>query len=148
MLLYFALLALHLTGAAVWVGGHLVLALGVLPAALRARDPGPVTAFEARFERLGLAALALQIATGLVLSLRILPDPAMWFDADQPLARAVLLKLALLIATLALALHARLFVLPGLAPRRLPLLAAHIVGVSVLSLGFLLAGVSFRFGGW
>lgn len=33
------LLFLHLLGAAIWVGGHLVLALGILPGALRRRDP-------------------------------------------------------------------------------------------------------------
>jgi len=37
---------LHLLGAMVWVGGHLVLCLGVWPPALRARDPAPVRAFE------------------------------------------------------------------------------------------------------
>jgi len=37
---YRLLVALHLLGAAVWVGGHLVLSISVLPRALRARDPG------------------------------------------------------------------------------------------------------------
>ncbi|MBK7271345.1 MAG: hypothetical protein IPI07_18095 [Flavobacteriales bacterium] len=36
----FLVLVLHLLGAAVWVGGHLVLSLTVLPGALRDRDLG------------------------------------------------------------------------------------------------------------
>ncbi|HAV88360.1 MAG TPA: copper transporter, partial [Pseudomonas sp.] len=40
------LLFVHLLGASVWVGGHLVLLFSVLPGALRGRDPQPVRRFE------------------------------------------------------------------------------------------------------
>ncbi|WP_257791643.1 hypothetical protein [Solilutibacter oculi] len=40
---------LHLLGASVWVGGHLVLALGVLPGVLRQRDVAMLLAFESRY---------------------------------------------------------------------------------------------------
>ena len=47
----YLLLVLHLLGAAIWTGGHLILTFGVLPSALKAtRHRSP---FEHRFERLG-----------------------------------------------------------------------------------------------
>ncbi|MDH3570137.1 MAG: copper resistance protein CopD, partial [Gemmatimonadota bacterium] len=90
----------HVLGATIWTGGHLVLALGVLPDALRRRDPSSVAAFEARFERLGIPALLVQIASGLWLAHRYLPDPARWFAFDSSLAAHIGAKLILLALTL------------------------------------------------
>ncbi len=59
------LLFLHLIGASIWLGGHLILALKILPPAWRARDPAPIRAFEERYEALGLPALLLQVITGI-----------------------------------------------------------------------------------
>ena len=44
--MYRLVLALHLIGAAVWIGGHIVLCVTVLPRALRNRDPNPIREFE------------------------------------------------------------------------------------------------------
>lgn len=67
------LLFLHLLGATVWVGGHLVLLLGVLPRAMRQRDPQPVRQFEQLYERIGIPALLIQIITGFWLASLWLP---------------------------------------------------------------------------
>jgi hypothetical protein len=56
----------------------------VLPRALRARDPEPVRAFEAGFERVGIPALGLQVATGLWLAFHWVPDVGSWFRAATP----------------------------------------------------------------
>ena len=90
----FWLIFTHLVGACIWVGGHLVLALRILPAALAQGDTTAISAFEQAYERIGLPAFAVQIVTGFWLALRLLPDMSMWFDLSDPLARAVLLKLA------------------------------------------------------
>jgi uncharacterized membrane protein len=45
------LLTLHVLGACVWAGGHLVLATTVLPRALVRRDARILRAFEEPFER-------------------------------------------------------------------------------------------------
>lgn len=140
-------LVLHLLGAAVWAGGHLVLALVVLPRALRERDAQRVSEFEAAFEKLGLPALAVQVATGLWLAHRLLPDPRGWLTVSNPLSAAVAAKLALLAATVGLALHARLRLVPRLDARTLRPLAAHIVAVTVLAVLFVVVGASFRTGG-
>jgi len=139
------LLFIHLTAASIWVGGHLVLAVSVLPQALRHRDPQPVRDFEHIYERLGLPAMAVQLVTGLVLAHRLLPDVATWMEWSNPVARTIGLKLICLTATLALAIHARLWIVPGLNADRLPLLGIHIAAVTVLALGFVWLGISFRY---
>jgi putative copper export protein len=95
---YRLLVILHLLGATIWVGGHLVLSLVVLPRALRARDPSVIREFETGYQRIGLPALLLAV-------------------------------------------------LPGLDATTLPLLAYHVVGVTVLAVALLVAGVAIRTGG-
>lgn len=142
-----AVLTVHLLGAAVWTGGHLVLAVAVLPRALRERDARRIREFEAGFERIGLPALVVQVLTGLWLAHRYLPDPRHWLTFSNPISAGVAAKLLLLVATIALALHARLRLIPRLEARTLPLLAAHIVAVTVLAMLFVVAGAGFRTGG-
>ena len=143
---YRLLIALHLLGAAVWVGGYLVLSLSVLPRALRARDPAIIREFESGFERIGIPALLVQVVTGLRLAYRWAPDVAGWFSPSTPSARLVAVKLALLAATVALAVHARLRIVPGLDAVTLPFLAYHIAAVTLLAVALLFVGVAIRTG--
>jgi hypothetical protein len=99
---YRILIALHLVGASVWIGGHLVLATTILPRALRNRDPAIILDFE---------------------------------------------KWALLTATLGLALNAKFRVIPNINRDNMHVLGSHIVLVTVMSVGFLLAGIAIRTGG-
>jgi putative copper export protein len=141
------ILFLHLLGAAVWVGGHLVLALTILPQALRLRDPAPVHAFEDRYERLGVPALVLQVLTGVWLAYRWLPDVGAWFGFGSTPATVIFVKLVLLALTLALALHARLRIVPRLSAQTLPVLAVHVVLVTAIGVVLVYAGLAFRTGG-
>ena len=143
----FWLIFAHLVGACIWVGGHLVLALRILPAALAGKNVAAITQFEQAYEKIGLPAFAVQIVTGFWLALRLVPDLSMWFDLSDPLARAILLKLACLATSLALALHARLALIPHLSAATLPALGWHIRAITLVSLGFVLAGASIRVGG-
>lgn len=145
--MYHAIFALHVLAATVWTGGHLVLALTVLPRALRLRAPQVLLDFERSYERLGMSTLAVQVATGLWMALQLVPDWTQWFAPNAPLARAVALKLMLLAATALVALHAQLRVIPRLSAATLPLMAWHVAAVTLLSVGFVLAGVVFRYGG-
>ena len=142
-----ALLFIHLAAASIWVGGHLVLAIGLLPKALSKRDPEIILGFERVYERIGLPAMAVQVATGLWLAWRLRPDLSAWVQWSDPIAVAICLKLACLAATVALAVHARLVIIPTLDAARLPSLGVHIVAVTVLSLVFVWLGVAFRYGG-
>lgn len=143
---HLVVLLVHVLGASVWTGGHLVLALSVLPRALATRSIGELQAFEERFEKVGIPALLLQVASGVWLATDFLP-PALWFDLSSPLARGVLVKLGLLLLTMGLAVDARLRLIPRLTPERLPSLAAHIIPVTVISVLFVVVGVFFRGGG-
>ena len=146
-MMYRAVFALHVLAATVWTGGHLVLALTVLPRALRERSPAVLLGFERGYEWLGLTALAIQVATGLWMALQLVPGVGHWFALATPPARAVALKLALLAATALVAAHAQLRVIPRLRAETLPLMAWHVAAVTLLSVGFVLAGVALRYGG-
>lgn len=141
------LLFIHICAASVWVGGHLVIAISLLPEALAKRDPEVILGFERIYERIGLPAMAVQVVTGLWLAYDLQPDLASWTEWSDPLARTICLKLACLAVTVALAVHARLFILPTLNAARLPLLGVHIVGVTVLALVFVWLGLALRYGG-
>lgn len=144
---YRLLLVLHITGAAIWVGGHLVLSLAVLPEALRTRDVGLVRGFETRYERVGIPALAVQVVSGLLLSYRWVPGIALLFPPASPQAWLILVKLGLLAATIAVGAHARLRIVPVLKDDNLNALAYHAFAVTVLGLGFIVVGVAIRTGG-
>lgn len=140
-------LFIHLLAATVWVGGHLVLAVSLLPEALAKRDAELVRGFERVYERIGLPAMALQVVTGLWLAWRLRPDIAVWADWADPVALTISLKLICLVLTIALALHARLVIIPRLDAARLPLLGLHIAAVTLLAVAFAWLGLSFRYGG-
>jgi putative copper export protein len=144
---YYILLSLHLLGAAVWTGGHVVLATTVLPRALRAKRASILSDFEQGYERVGMPALGVQIITGLWLAHRLLGAPTHWFVAS-PLAHVVQFKLLCLAGTAALAIHAKTRVIPRLRDDNLPVMAWHIAGVTVFSVLFVLAGASARLGGF
>jgi putative copper export protein len=144
---YTLIVMLHLLGASVWVGGHVILSLAVLPPALRQRDPAPVRAFEQRFGKIGLPALALQVVTGLWLARYWIADWTRWFTFGSPQAALIAVKLGLLALTAMLGLHARVRLIPRLTADTLPRFAGHLLAVTLLGLGLLVAGSGIRLGG-
>ncbi len=145
--MYGMFLLLHVLSATVWTGGHLVLALTILPRVLREKSPSELLRFESAFERVGLPALFIQVLTGTWLAYRMMPDITQWFAFDNPVSRLLMLKLFLLAVTVALALDSRLRLIPRLSANTLTSLAWHIVVVTILSVLFVVVGVSFR-SGW
>lgn len=145
--MYGLLLLLHILGATIWTGGHIVLSVVILPRVLRNRSPRALHEFESVYEKIGMPALIIQVVTGLMLAHRLLPDFHQWFDFSNPLARIIMLKLALLFLTAAFAVDARFRVIPHLDVDSLPSMAWHIVPVTLFSILFVVAGVSFR-AGW
>lgn len=141
------LVILHTLGACVWTGGHLVLAVTVLPQALKNRDPDRIHQFEERFEGFGLAALLLQVITGLWLAWIYFPGFQGFWAFDSFLSVYIGIKLGLLLATLILAVHARLFVIPNLTKETLNYLAYHIVSITTLAVLFVVLGAGIRVGG-
>ena len=139
-------LLLHILGATIWTGGHLVLAVTILPRVLRERNPADLQHFESAYERIGIPALIVQVLTGLWLAYRQVPDVGAWFAFEHPVARLVSVKLLLLAITVAFAIDARLRVIPHLSDKNLRDLAWHVVPVTIVSVLFVVIGVSFRTG--
>lgn len=144
--MYGAMLLLHILAATIWTGGHLVLAIAILPRVLRERSPARLREFESAYERVGIPALVVQVATGLWLAHRMVPELSRWFAFGDPVATLVGVKLLLLAATVAFALDARLRLIPELSEKNLTALAWHIVPVTLVSVLFVVVGVSFRTG--
>jgi putative copper export protein len=144
--MYGLFILLHILSATIWTGGHLVLALTILPRVLREKSPAELLRFESAYERIGLPALFLQVVTGVWLAHRLLPDVTRWFALDNPVSRLIAAKLFLLVVTVALALDSRLRLIPRLSEKTLTSLAWHIVVVTVLSVLFVIVGVLFRTG--
>ena len=86
------------------------------------------------------------MVTGLLLAYRWLPELSAWFSLDSNASIYVAAKLSLLTATLGLALNAKFRVIPNINRDNLHVLAWHIVLVTIMSIGFLLAGVAIRTG--
>ena len=76
----------------------------------------------------------------------MVPDVSQWFALDNPVSRLIGAKLFLLAVTIALAADARLRTIPKLSEDNLTSLAWHIVPVTVVSVLFVVIGVSFRTG--
>lgn len=145
--MYAIALFLHVLGATIWTGGHLVLALTWLPRVLRERSPEQLLRFEQGYERIGMPALAVQLVTGLWMAWQLVPGFGAWLAPETPVARAIAIKLVLLLLTALIALHARFRVIARLSAQTLPLMAWHVAAVTLLSVAFVAVGVSLRFGG-
>lgn len=144
--MYGLLILFHVLGATVWTGGHLVLAVTILPRVLKERSPSELLRFESAYERIGLPALLIQVGTGLWLAYQRIPSVSRWFDLDDPIARLVGAKVLLLAITIAFAVDARLRIIPRLSAENLTALAWHIIPVAVISVLFVVVGISFRTG--
>jgi putative copper export protein len=147
MAVFSLLVIVHALAATVWTGGHLVLDLGVLPRALREGRAAPIRAFEETLEPLGLTALAIQVVTGLWMGWIYLPHFQGLFNPQNPIGMLVGTKLLLLVATAALAVHARLRLIPNLRDDNLSGLAWHIRGITALAIAFVVVGALIRLGG-
>lgn len=139
-------LLLHILAATIWTGGHIVLSVVALPRVLRERSPTRLLEFESVYEKIGMPALIIQVITGLFLAHRMLPDVSQWLDFSNPVAHPILLKLSLLALTLCFALSARFRVIPNLSEKTLTTMAWHIIPVTMISILFVITGVSFRTG--
>ncbi|GAF59491.1 MULTISPECIES: CopD family protein [Psychrobacter] len=140
------ILILHLLGATVWTGGHLILTLVVLPKALSSRNIDGLMQFEQLFERVGMPALVLQIITGLWMAYQLLPNIAAWFKLDNDFSILISLKLLLLLMTVLVALHARFYRIPRLSIHTLKGFSINIILVTLFSVAFVVVGTLFRTG--
>jgi len=145
--MYKYFLILHILAATVWAGGHLVLAVTILPKALRRNAPELVFEFDSGFERIAIPALLLLVVTGLWLAYRMIPDVSTWFSFENYVSTLIVAKLTLLVLTVLLAVDARVRIIPNIASDNLKTLAFHIITVTIISVLLVIIGVGFRTGG-
>ncbi len=145
--MYKHFLILHILAATIWAGGHLVLAVTILPKALRRNAPELVFEFDSGFERIAIPALLLLVVTGLWLAYRMIPDVSAWFSFENNVSTLIVAKLTLLVLTVALAVDARIRIIPNIASDNLKKLAFHIILVTIISVLLVIIGVGFRTGG-
>lgn len=136
---------LHVLGAVIWIGGHLILCLRYLPESLKTKNPEIIRAFEKRYEIIGFPSLLLQVITGIWMALSYYNVTL--FSFSNSLQTAVSLKLILLALIIFIAVRVRIFVFPKLTENNIWGLAWHIIAVTVISIAWLYLGVSIRFGG-
>ncbi len=140
------ILLLHVISATIWTGGHLVLSLGFLPKALANNNPDIVNNFESIYEKIGIPSLLTQIVTGVLLAYNYFPTFTDFFGFSNHLQTHLTYKFILLGLTAILALDARLRIIPKLGTHNLKALAWHIIPVTILSVLFVVVGVSFKNG--
>jgi uncharacterized membrane protein len=138
------LVLLHVLGATIWVGGHLILSLGFLPAAWKQKDVSSLLFFERRYERMGISALLVQLITGIWMATLYVPMKD-WWSLQTTHHYYLWIKIGLLALTLVVAVHARIYVLPGITNARFSWLAFHVILTTLLAISLLFTGLNFRF---
>jgi putative copper export protein len=140
-------LIVHLLGASIWVGGHLLLLFRYLPEALKTKNPEVISQFEKKFEPIGLPALLIQIVTGIIMAYNYNVGFKKWFQFENGIETIISIKLLLLFATLLLAVHARIFIIPKLSSTNLNQLAWHILAINIIAMALLVFGTMVQYGG-
>lgn len=143
--MYVILVFFHIVFATIWIGGHGVILFNIFPLAYKKKDPQILLGFENLYEKIGIPSLILQVITGLFLFLLKVETWDQLLNWNDYNGRHFLLKMLLLLITILFAIHARFRIIPNLTNKTLLLLGLHIFGVFLLSLGFLLVGISIRF---
>ncbi|WP_121966055.1 CopD family protein [Myroides sp. N17-2] len=143
------LLILHLLGATIWVGGHILLSVVILPQVWKERSVEKLFNFESRYEWFGMPALLIMLLTGVRMAYIYNVKIATWFAFETPIERVVSLKLSCLIGIALLAISAQFYVLPRLKTdiKKLPLMTFHILAVTTISIIMLILGSFVRYGG-
>ena len=143
------LLIIHLISASIWVGGHLYIAIAILPKALSTKNCTALLLTEKRFEPIGITALLLLVITGVWMALQLGIKLDLWFSFSSPIERVTSTKLLLLLCTLLLAISAQTRVIPKLKtqPKKIIEMAAHIIAVTLIGVVMLILGSFVRYGG-
>ena len=138
--MYKFVIILHVLAATIWVGGHLFLAVILLPNILKNKDFKALLDFERKFEKIGIPALLVQVVTGFYLAYHLLPDVKSWFLFEGHLATHIGFKLLLF-----LAINANFRLIPNIEKgNNLKIMAVHIILVTLFSILFLVVGMSVR----
>lgn len=141
------ILIFHLLAATLWVGGHLFLALRILPEALKNKDVMQLKNFKSKYEPIGMPALLVLVVTGILMAYHYDATFTKWFSFSNGIEKVVSFKLILLFTTIILATCAEKFIFPKLKPERMFLAAIFITSVTLIGVTMLILGSLVRIGG-
>src|SRR5690606_32730366 len=114
MNLHHILLIIHLVCATIWVGGHLFVAIRVLPKALREKDVAGLKSFKEKFEPLGMPSLIFLVVTGIWMAYDYNAILSTWFSFSNNIERVISIMLFLLLVTFVLAVLVNRIIFPKL----------------------------------
>lgn len=135
---------MHVLSACIWVGGHLLLVFMILIPVLKTRNLEPLLDFEQQYEKIGMPALLILVITGLYQAYTYEPNISLWFQFDNHISQHIFMKLIFLFATVGLALNVRFNLLKRI-PIPINTLSIHIIIVTIISVFFLMTGISFKY---
>ena len=142
MEMYAVLQLIHVIAATIWVGGHIILLISLVPDAVKRRDMSLVAEFEKRYGMvLGLPSLLIAGATGIAMAHRYHG----WFSESWPIGAKIALFTALILIILLgrHELHRLRGKEVGEDSRRF---AIHVLLVTAVSLMLVVMGWHLRFG--
>jgi len=147
MRLHHILLIIHLICATIWVGGHLFLAVRILPKALKEKNISLLKNFKNSYEPFGMPSLILLVITGILMAYNYNVTFSTWFSFSNGIERVVSVKLILLLCTFCMAIIADRFIFPKLTEKNMYKAGIFIVSVTLIGIAMLILGSFVRYGG-
>lgn len=141
------IIIIHLLAASIWVGGHLILILRILPATLQQKDISILSDFRLKFGKIGMPSLLILVVTGILLAYDYNVPISDWFSFSNPIEKIISIKLLLLFTSLSLAVHAQKVVFPKLTSNRMLPAIVEIIIVTLIAVSMLILGSLVRVGG-
>lgn len=140
------LIVLHILGASIWIGGMLIMALGVLPKSKKAGDASILKNYEGSFHILGMIALTLQFLTGFRLAMIYAGGMKGLFDFSNHTAVLFIWKLVLILLTMGLFVVFKKKTLSALTDSNISSASALVWVLTLISVGLMILGLGFSRG--
>lgn len=141
------ILIFHLLAATIWVGGHLFLAIRILPEALKKKDASILKNFKSKFEPVGMPSLLVLLVTGILMAYHYDVTFTKWFSFSNAIEKVISIKLILLFTTVLMAACAETLIFPKLKSERMFPAAFFIITVTTIAVTMLILGSLIRIGG-
>lgn len=141
------ILIFHLLAATIWVGGHLFLAIRILPEALKKKDASILKNFKSKFEPVGMPSLLVLLVTGILMAYHYDVTFTKWFSFSNGIEKVISIKLILLFTTVLMAVCAETLIFPKLKSERMFPAAFFIITVTTIAVTMLILGSLIRIGG-
>ena len=141
------ILIFHLLAATIWVGGHLFLAIRILPEALKKKDASILKNFKSKFEPVGMPSLLVLLITGILMAYHYNVTFTKWFSFSNAIEKVISIKLILLFTTVLMAACAETLIFPKLKSERMFPAAFFIITVTTIAVTMLILGSLIRIGG-